>query len=91
MRCTHDMGFGTHNPINQEELVFLECRKYAKSGMFDEFPMYEYVNASGEVVYQEFIQFCPWSSGPMECHAYKRMSDGQLFSYWTQEEVDVLG
>ncbi len=89
-RCTQNMGFGSHNPVNEEELSFLECRPYGSSGMFDECPLYEYVNASVEVIYQEFIQFSPWSSGPMECHAYRRVSDGRLFSFWTKEEADRL-
>lgn len=89
-RQTHDMGFGQNNPVSHEELCWLTAREYDFCGMFDEQPMFEYVNASGEVIYQEFIQFAPWSSGPMECHALRRVSDGRLFSFWTQEEVDNL-
>ncbi len=90
MRCTQNMGYGSHNPIDEEELSYLTPREYGRSGMYDDTPLFEYLNASGEVIYQEFIQFSPWSSGPMECHAFKRISDGKLFSFWMQREVDQL-
>jgi len=87
MRCTQDMGFGSHSPINQEELSYLTRRQYDICGMFDECSLNEYLNANGEVIYREFIQFCPWSSGPMEHYAYRRVVDGKLFSYWKKNEV----
>lgn len=85
MRCTQEIGFGSHNPINQEELDNLSEREYTRDGMFEEIPLFEYT-FNETPIYRQIVQFSPWSSGPMLHYAYKRISDGELFSFWTQEE-----
>ena len=86
-RCTQDFGFGTNNPINQEELENLECVEYAREGMFDDCPLFEY-RFGDKVIYYEVVQYSPWSSGPMLFKAFKRVLDQKMFSYWTPKDAN---
>lgn len=65
MRTTQFIGH------TDEVLNFLKtCTKTKKIntafGMFGEpvADLYEYIDATGQM-WEEFLQFCPWSSGPM--------------------------
>ena len=84
MRCTQIIGFGVNNPIN---LDYLNGRVYSYDGMFDEIPLYEYTDNANDEFYREIVQASPWSSGPMLHLAIKRISDGELFNYWKEEEI----
>jgi hypothetical protein len=85
------MGFGDNNLISEEELAHLNKEKCATYGMFDELELYKYLTNEGEIIYREVVQFEPWSSGPMCFLAFERVSDGKLFSFWTEEEVRENG
>ncbi len=88
------MGFGKHNPLEFpvnicptcHQGIPLDSRVYGHDGMFDEYPLSEF-KLDGET-YQEIVQHCIWSSGPMLYQAYKRMRDGVLFSYWLEDELE---
>jgi hypothetical protein len=87
MRCTQDMGYGKHNPIDEEELKYLEWEKYDTAGMFEDRPLFQGC-FNGIPIYREIVQYEVWSSGPMLYMAYQRIADNELLSYWTKEEVD---
>ena len=58
-------------------------------GMFDEeIPLNRYTLPDG-TVYQEFVQACPWSSGPMIFLAFQD-KDGKPVqeSLWTDDEIN---
>jgi hypothetical protein len=84
MRCTQIVGFGSNNPINEEELSYLHKKEYSSDGMFDEIPLHEYY-FNETPLYREIVQASPWSSGPMLHFAYKR-NDGVLFNFWKKEK-----
>ena len=86
MRCTQIIGFGSHNPIPEEEFVYLEEKEYVRDGMFNEIPLHEYI-FNKTPIYRMIVQASPWSSGPMLHFAYKRVSDGALFNYWKDDEI----
>lgn len=79
MRTTQFIGH------TDEVLNFLEtCIKIKNIdtvyGMFDESikDLYEYVDPSTNQTWEEFVQFCPWSSGPMIFLAIRNKQTGKI-------------
>jgi len=68
-RSTQVIGPGPNNPINEEELQWLEAVEYERHGMFDDHPLFVY-RFGDQIIYQEVVHWSPWSSGPMLHTAY---------------------
>jgi hypothetical protein len=53
----------------------------------NKFPLYDYKNDCGHVVYSEYVQAQPWSSGPMFFIALKCLM-AVSNSLWNDQEIE---
>ena len=58
-------------------------------GMFGEsvYTLHEYFNNKNGETYKEFIQFSPWSSGPMIFLALKNIRTGEILGWKEDDSV----